>query len=115
MRGLVPDGDALVALPAPHAVPALLQQNDDDVIAAMLRSLEEVVSGITRRVSSARVVRFDDAYTLFGVGHLRAIRAFDNAWLPRGIALAGDYLVAPTVEGAVRSGRAAASQLLAGS
>ena len=115
VRGLVPDGDALVALPAPHAVPALMQQSDDDIIVAMLRSLGQVVTGISRRVVSARVVRFADAYTLFGVGHLRALRAFDRAWLPRGVALAGDYLMAPTVEGAVRSGRAAADQLLGGS
>jgi predicted NAD/FAD-dependent oxidoreductase len=32
--------------------------------------------------------------------------------LPRGIALAGDYLVGPTVEGALRSGERAAEGVL---
>jgi predicted NAD/FAD-dependent oxidoreductase len=31
--------------------------------------------------------------------------------MPRGLALAGDYTMAPTVEGAVRSGERAAAQL----
>jgi predicted NAD/FAD-dependent oxidoreductase len=37
---------------------------------------------------------------------------FDEAWLPPGLALAGDYLVAPTAEGAVISGQRAATRLL---
>jgi oxygen-dependent protoporphyrinogen oxidase len=115
VRGLVPDGDALVALPAPHAVPAMLERTDAEIVAEMLSALEHVVTGITRRVVSSRVIRFADAYSLFGVGHLRAIRAFDRAWLPPNVVLAGDYLMAPTVEGAVRSGRRAADQLLRGS
>lgn len=115
VRGLVPDGDALVALPAPHAVPGMIQRADEEIVGEMLRSLEQVITGITKRVVSSRVIRFADAYTLFSVGHLRAIRAFDDAWLPRNVALAGDYLMAPTVEGAVRSGRRAADQLLRGS
>ena len=40
------------------------------------------------------------------------LQTFDEAWLPAGIALAGDYRVAPTVEGAMISGLRAARSLV---
>jgi protoporphyrinogen/coproporphyrinogen III oxidase len=113
LSGLVPaGGDALVALVAPSAVPDLWQRADDDAAAAVLASVEEAVRGFSRHVTATRVERFEDGNTVFSPGHLQRLRRFDAAWLPAGITLAGDYLVAPTVEGAVRSGRRAARQLL---
>jgi protoporphyrinogen/coproporphyrinogen III oxidase len=113
LRGLVPaDEDALVAMPAP-AVVASLGERDDDVIAdTMLAALEKAVPGMGRRVLHAGVHRFADACVAFAPGHLRRIAQFDPALLPPRVALAGAYLVAPTVEGAVRSGERAADRLL---
>jgi protoporphyrinogen oxidase len=78
----------------------------------LLASVEEAVRGVDRHVTSMHVQRFEDGCTVFTPGHLRRLRAFHDAWLPAGIELAGDYLVAPTVEGAMRSGQRAARRLL---
>jgi protoporphyrinogen/coproporphyrinogen III oxidase len=113
LPGLVPQGgDAVVVLPAPHALPGLLSRSDDDVAATLLADLDSVLPGIGRRVRSHRVYRHDDAYTVFGPGHVKRLLRYDASWLPPGVALAGDYLVAPTVEGAVRSGIRAAARVL---
>jgi oxygen-dependent protoporphyrinogen oxidase len=113
LGSLVPaGGDVLLAMPAPAAVPQLLTQSDDDIARTLLATLEEAVPGMSRRVSSAHVFRFDDGYTLFTPGSLQHIARFDEGWLPRGIALAGQYLMAPSVEGAMRSGVKAAQRLL---
>mgnify|MGYP006209594707 CR=1 FL=1 len=53
-----------------------------------------------------------EGYTLFRPGYLRHLLEYDANWLGANVALAGDYLVAPTVEGAVISGRRAANHLL---
>jgi protoporphyrinogen/coproporphyrinogen III oxidase len=113
LDGLVPaGGDAVVVLPAPQAVARLDALDDDEVARTVLAELERVVSGITRRVKGVHVARFDDACTVFAPGHIRRLQRFDPGWLPRGVALAGDYLAAPSVEGAVRSGMRAARSLI---
>jgi protoporphyrinogen/coproporphyrinogen III oxidase len=114
LAGLVPGGgDALVALPAPHATAALLQLDDDAAAAAVLAAVEPSVPGISKHVSSAHVYRYDDGYTIFPPGYLRHLTRFETAWLPPRVELAGDYLLAPSVEGAVRSGERAAERVLA--
>lgn len=115
LEALVPaGGDAVVVLPAPRATPALLAQADDDVAATLLRDVDAAVPGIARRVTHAQVFRFDDAYTIFAPGHVQRLVRFDDTWLPANLALAGDYLLAPSVEGAVRSGIRAAARITAG-
>ena len=114
LPGLVPaGGDALVALPAPAATPSLLAMDDAAAADAMLGSLEEAVTGIRKHVKSAHVTRYDHGYTIFHPGYLRHLTRFDPAWLPPHVCLAGDYMIAPSVEGAVRSGERAAERLLA--
>lgn len=113
LSGLVQDGgDALVALPAPAAVPALLEHDDERIASTLLDSLDRAFSGMARRVASAHVYRFDDGYTLFETGHLKRIDAFDHGLLPPRIGLAGGFMCAPSVEGAVRSGHRAAHRVL---
>ena len=46
-------------------------------------------------------------------GFIRRIQELDAVALPRGLAIAGDYMMAPTVAGAVRSGDRAVSRVLA--
>lgn len=103
--------DALVVYPAPARVSEL----SDDAAAAsarLLPAVERAIPEIRDRIRRAKLYRFADGGTLFYPGYLRHLSAFDPAWLPARLALAGDYLVAPTVEGAVRSGSAAARRLL---
>ncbi|HEX2166315.1 MAG TPA: FAD-dependent oxidoreductase, partial [Longimicrobiales bacterium] len=100
LPGLVPaGGDALVALPAPTATPALLAMDDTTAARVTLEALERAVSGITKHVKSAHVFRYDHGYTIFEPGYLRHLTRFDPSWLPRHVALAGDYMLAPSVEG----------------
>jgi oxygen-dependent protoporphyrinogen oxidase len=113
LPGLVPaGGDALVALPAPAATASLLDLDDDAVADVMLGTLDRAVSGMSRHVRSARVFRYEHGYTLFTPGYLQHLARFNTAWLPPRIALAGDYMLAPSVEGAVRSGEHAARRAL---
>ncbi|MBR9989440.1 MAG: FAD-dependent oxidoreductase [Gemmatimonadetes bacterium] len=112
LPGLVPaGGDALVALPAPGATAALMAMDDDAAADATLSVLERAVGGISSRVRSAHVYRYEHGYTIFEPGYLRHLSHFDTAWLPPRVALAGDYMLAPSVEGAVRSGEIAARQV----
>ncbi|HSJ23835.1 MAG TPA: FAD-dependent oxidoreductase, partial [Longimicrobiales bacterium] len=112
LPGLVEQGDAVVVIPAPGAVADLLERADDDIARTLLGDLEHGTPGIGQRVTSSHVFRWPDGYTLFPPGHLQHIRAFPATSLPANIALAGDYLVAPSVEGAVRSGTRAARRVL---
>jgi protoporphyrinogen/coproporphyrinogen III oxidase len=114
LDSLVPSGEALLAIPAPAVAPALYEADDQAVIRALLPALDQAVPGVSRRVVSCQVNRFPGGYSLFPPGQLRRLRAFRDEWLPPRLALAGDYLVAPSVEGAVRSGGRAARRLLAG-
>lgn len=114
LGGMVPAGsDALVALPAPTATASLLAMPDAGAADATVATLEKAVPGISRRVTSAHAFRFDHGYTIFEPGYLRHLASFDDAWLPARVAIAGDYTLAPSVEGAVRSGERAARRVLA--
>lgn len=113
LPGLVPKGgDALVVMPAPQALPDLLPRGDDEIAALLLSDLERAVAGVSARVTASRVYRFDDAYSVFDPAHMQRLRSWNADWLPAGIALAGDYLMAPSVEGAVRSGARAARRVM---
>ena len=60
----------------------------------------------------ARTTRMSEGYTVFYPGYVQYLAKFNAVPLPATLALAGDYLCSPTVEGAVRSGEAAADRLL---
>lgn len=111
LDGLVPrGGDAVTVMPAPRAVPHLLAQDDETVAATLLRELEAAVPGITKRVTKTHVARFPDGYTIFEPNHILRLQQLQRE---RRIGLAGDYLVAPSVEGAVRSGLLASKAVTA--
>ena len=114
LRSLVPDGsEAAVVFPAPALAAELADAAPQACVDAVLPALEAAFPGFGTRVQRARVYPVPEGYALFYPGYLRHLRRFDALELPPRLALAGDYLVAPTVEGAVRSGRAAACRLLA--
>lgn len=110
--GLVPaDRDLLVCLSAPAASAELLAQPEAGV-ERMLAALEHIFPGARQRIEHVKLYRHTHGYPLFYPGYLKHLRVFPAHELPSNIALAGDYLVAPTVEGALRSGDAAARRLL---
>lgn len=91
---------------------------DDVVTKTLLGSLGRVLPGAPAALRFTRVVRHPRAFPHFGVGRYRELRRLrdvtaDRLAEGRRLAFAGDYLVAPTVEGAVLSGRRAGEELAA--
>jgi oxygen-dependent protoporphyrinogen oxidase len=106
--------DVVLAWPTPDAVDRLRDRSATDIVAAMLPEIERLVPEVRGTVERARVFRFDHGTPLAAPGFVahRAMgrRAIDA--LPGSIALAGDYLTMPLVEGAVSSGERAAERIV---
>jgi protoporphyrinogen/coproporphyrinogen III oxidase len=110
--GFVPPGKGLlVVFPSPAVSARAVGAKPQQVVDWILPAVEQAFPGMAGTVERARVYQFDEGYTVFYPGYLRDLEAADpTPW--RGVALAGDYWVAPTVEGAVISGLRAAERLL---
>ena len=110
--GLVPpDRGLLICLGSPQANVSLVEDGDA-AVERMIAAVERVLPGTRKRITRTRLYRHPVGYPVFYPGYLKHLRQFPAAALPRGIALAGDYLVGPTVEGALRSGERAAESVL---
>ena len=107
--GLGGAGDALVVIPAPAVAAEWAADDPAAVLARALPGLERLLPGAGDRIIEARLIRHHDA-VVPAPGHFARVRAGAGE-APAGVALAGDYLVAPTVEGAVRSGLVAADRV----
>jgi oxygen-dependent protoporphyrinogen oxidase len=117
LPGLVAPGTGvLVALPLPETGPALLDATAEQAAAMVLPDLAKPFPGIDRMIRTVRVYRWEHGWTVFRAGYLQHLARF-RAERPdaehQRLAIAGDYLVAPNVEGAVISGLRAADRLLA--
>jgi hypothetical protein len=75
-------------------------------------SLERVYPGVLQRVRAVEVYVADSGYRDMSPGFVRRIKELRGIAVPKGLAIAGDYTVVPTVEGAVRSGERAAREVL---
>ena len=103
----------VLAWPTPNAVGRLGHHTAAEIVAAMMPEIERLVPEVRGAVERARVFRFDEGTPLAAPGFL-AHRAMgrqleESLGLP--IALAGDYLTMPLVEGAVASGERAAARI----
>lgn len=106
-------GDVVLAWPTPAAVGALRDSGASDIVRAMLPDIEALLPETRGHVTRARVYRFDEGSPIPAPG-FAADRARGRALLDAlhpALALAGDYLAAPLIEGAVASGERAASRL----
>lgn len=109
---VVPAGRGLLMVfRAPGGSRTKAAQNGEAIAHEMIGAADTLLPGLERSVMHAKLFREEHGYTLFPPGHLGRIAKFDNSVLPKRIALAGDYLVAPTVEGAVVSGMRAAERI----
>jgi oxygen-dependent protoporphyrinogen oxidase len=109
--GLVPGGrGAVVVIPAPAEAERWARAEPGEVLEAAQPGLERLLPGVRHRIVEARLVRLPGAF-IPAPGHFEALRRGAGPQAPARVALAGDYLVAPTVEGAVRSGLRAAERL----
>jgi protoporphyrinogen oxidase len=112
--GLGAEGrESVLAVLAPGAWPDPQAAQPRELVDAAVGALERALPGYGAAVTRARLARFPVGRTPVPPGGLRRLRAFREEWLPPRLALAGDWRVAPTVEGAVRSGERAAARLLA--
>jgi protoporphyrinogen oxidase len=103
----------VLAWPTPNAVDRLANHPAAEIVAAMMPEIERLVPETRGAVERARVFRFDEGTPLARPGFLadRAIgrQLEESVRLP--VALAGDYLTMPLVEGAVVSGERAAARI----
>lgn len=112
---LVPPGRGLlVAFARPDVASDLLERGSRDVLAAMLPDLERAFPGLGRSISRARVYRWEHGQATFYPGYLGRLAAFRGGGIEGDapLALAGDYLLFPAIEGAVATGQDAATRLL---
>ncbi|HEV2131329.1 MAG TPA: FAD-dependent oxidoreductase [Longimicrobiaceae bacterium] len=112
---LVPAGKGLiVAFPMPDQASRLLEADASSIVETMLPELRRAFPGLESRILRARVYRWAEGVTLFYPGYVDHLQRFSGgaAESEAPLALAGDYLCAPTVEGAVLSGTRAAERLL---
>src|SRR5690606_23661248 len=113
---LVPPGRGmLVVLPTPETVPELVGLESREVLDRMLPEVARAFPGIQARVQRARVYRWPSGMPTIYPGYLRHLGRFrsdgPDGFAP--LALAGDYLYHPSVEGAVTSAEEAVDRLLA--
>jgi predicted NAD/FAD-dependent oxidoreductase len=114
--GRAPEGRSQLVLRARDAFARRWRETAGDVVTKnLLSSLELAMPGLGERVITTHLGRGQQAF--FGVGHYRALAAFervqrDRRALGRRIYWAGDYLAGPTFEAATRSGDRAARALL---
>ena len=108
-------GDVLLAWPTPDAADRLIDRSPAEIAGEIMPAMEALVPRITGRVGRVRVYRHPLGTPLPSPG-FTADRAAGRALAQRlaaPIALAGDYLTMPLIEGAVASGEAAAAWLRA--
>jgi oxygen-dependent protoporphyrinogen oxidase len=114
--GLVPDGRGLlVVFPTPAAGVRFMSAEPREVLDAMLPEVSRAFPHIERNVLRAKLYRWKYGWPIIYPGYLAHLRGFRNGGVEANgrIGFAGDYLYAPSVEGAVVSGTRAAEWLLA--
>lgn len=111
--GVAAGRGALTVVPTPHAGETWAVSDPGHALEATLRALDVVLPAARSGITEARLVRLPESTFVPGPGHFGRVPPSGPAGLPARVALAGDYLVAPTVEGAVRSGLRAAERVMA--
>jgi len=107
------DRDLVLAWPTPEAIADSSEAPSRELVAAMLPEIETLIPEVKGHVVRARVYRFDEgtpiAHPAFAAARARGRELAAALDVP--VALAGDYLTAPLIEGAVASGSEAAALL----
>lgn len=104
--------DVVVAFPAPAIAPELATASPEAVVDRMLPALETMLGPLEASIAAAKVYRHESGFTQFYPGYLRHLASWDDGWVRGRVEVVGDWRVAPTVEGAVRSGEAGAARIL---
>jgi protoporphyrinogen oxidase len=104
----------VVAFVRPESVPALIEADGRAVFDAIRLDLDRAFPHLRGHVTRVRVYRWPEGSAVFYPGYLRRLGAFRGGEVEGDgpVALAGDYLVSPTIEGAVTAGMRAAERIL---
>jgi oxygen-dependent protoporphyrinogen oxidase len=114
LAGIVEAGERVLLLVGRSGLPGVHAPSDErGPTEALLCGVERALPGIRRRIEATRLYR--TLRPRFDVGHYRGVASLrseqSRQFASRRIALAGDYLVAPDLEGAARSGFRAADDV----
>lgn len=112
---LIPPGrGALVAFVRPDVVSTLMEMEADEIVDAVLPDIERGFPNVQSNIHRARVYRWSGGNPIFYPGYLRHLAHYRSGAVEGDgpIALAGDYLYVPSVEGAVLAGADAARRLV---
>lgn len=110
-------GGTVVLVASSCAAEVYAASADDVVAKELVAAAERLVPGLAGRLASAQVQRWPLGLPRFEVGAFRAIGRLqrvqrDRRSLGRRLYFAGDWLVAPSLEGALASGARAAADVL---
>jgi protoporphyrinogen oxidase len=107
------DSDVVLAWPTPAAAMQLGGETSERITTAMMPEIEVLLPAVHGHVTRARVYRFDEGTPItrpgFAADRERGRALAEQLTLP--VALAGDYLTTPLIEGAVISGESAAAMI----
>lgn len=112
--GLVPEGKGLMLLlPLAEAAEALIDLDSREVVDRLLSEAVKAFPDLPKRITRARVYRWRAGAPIFHPGYLTHLADFRDRDLEQGapLAVAGDYLHTPSVEGSTFSGERAAERL----
>jgi oxygen-dependent protoporphyrinogen oxidase len=114
LPGAVPPGrGVLLALPLPDVGPALMDATAERALEVILPDLLKPFPRLASMIRAVRIYRWEHGWTVFRAGSLQHLARSGAVDLHPRLALAGDHLCAPNVEGAVISGLRAAERVLA--
>ena len=107
------DRDAVLAWTTPASLETLRAASSESIAAKMLPDVEALVPDVRGHIRRARVYRFEPGSPIPYIGFVsdraNGTALADAMALP--VALAGDYLTTPLIEGAVASGEHAAARI----
>lgn len=107
------DRDAVLAWPTPASLETLRALSPESIATKVLPEVEALVPQVRGHITRARVYRFEPGSPIPYIGFVRdranGTALADSIALP--VALAGDYLTTPLIEGAVASGEHAAARI----
>jgi oxygen-dependent protoporphyrinogen oxidase len=111
---LVPEGKGLMLLlPLVEATPSLIDLDSRQVVDRLLPEAAKAFPDLGARVTRARVYRWPVGAPIFPPAYLRHLGAYRDGDIEADfpLAIAGDYLHTPSVEGSAFSGERAAERL----
>lgn len=112
-RGRVANGKLLLAFLSGKAGSEMIDWRDDDILAVVLKEMDEYFVGVSENMLFTRIYRWKEAMPMSPTGRSRCVaqyrKSVDGSTK---VFLAGDYTGMPCTEGAAESGRWAAETLM---